>query len=173
VLAVLLLAAGGALLPRALRSRRREARLASGGAEPIWAELRDTAVDLGVPWPRDRSPRVTRAVLVEHLGAPVGPDTVERPAHGPAIAPEAVGALDRLVHTVELDRYSRSGATLDPVRLRADGETCVAALFGGAARSARRRATWWPRTVLSSRRRRIALGTVEAKYGGVVDQMGS
>ncbi|KQW53337.1 hypothetical protein ASC77_03380 [Nocardioides sp. Root1257] len=171
VLAALLLVAGGALLPRTLRSRRRERRLSAGGAEPIWAELRDTAVDLGVPWPRDRSPRATRAVLVEHLGAPVGPDTVERPAHGPAIAPEAVSALDRLVHTVELDRYSRSGASLDPVRLRADGETCVAALFGGAPRSARRRATWWPRTMLSSRRRRTAPGTFEARYGGVVDQV--
>ncbi|MFC6044798.1 transglutaminase-like domain-containing protein [Nocardioides hankookensis] len=151
-LAVLLLVAGGLLLPRTLRARRRERRLASGLAEPVWAELRDTAVDLGLPWPRDRSPRATRAVLVEYFGAPVGPDTVERPAHGPAIAPEAVGAIDRLVHTVELDRYSRSGASLDPVRLRADGETCVAALFGGAARSARRRATWWPPSLTSAGR---------------------
>lgn len=169
----LLLVAGGLLLPRAVRSRRRERRLSSGGAEPVWAELRDTAVDLGVPWPRDRSPRATRAVLVDHFGAPVGPDTVERPAHGPTVAPEAVSALDRLVHTLELDRYSRSGATLDATRLRADGEACLAALAGGAPRSARRRATWWPRTVLSSRRRRTSLGTLEAKYGGVVDQIAS
>jgi transglutaminase-like putative cysteine protease len=167
----LVVVAGALLLPRALRSRRRERRLSSGLAEPIWAELHDTAVDLGVPWPRDRSPRATRAVVVDHLGAPVGPDTAERPAHGPAVAPEAVSALDRLVHTLELDRYSRTGATLDPVRLRADGETCVAALLGGAPRSARRRATWWPRTVLSSRRRRTSPGTLEAKYGGVVDHV--
>jgi transglutaminase-like putative cysteine protease len=166
----LVVVAGGLLLPRTLRSRRRERRLASGFAEPVWAELHDTAIDLGVPWPRGRSPRDTRAVLVEHFGAPVGPQTAERPAHGPELAPEAVGALDRLVHTLELDRYSRSGATLDPVRLRADGEACVAALAGGAPRSARRRATWWPRTVLSSRRRRTSPGTLEAKFGGVVDE---
>ncbi len=167
----LLVVAGGLLLPRALRARRRERRLSSGFAEPVWAELHDTAVDLGVPWPRGRSPRATRAVLVEHFGAPVGPHTAERPAHGPELAPEAVGSLDRLVHTLELDRYSRSGATLDPVRLRADGEACVAALAGGAPRSARRRATWWPRSVLSSRRRRTSPGTVEAKFGGVVDHV--
>jgi len=124
-----------------------------------------------VPWPRDRSPRATRAVLVEHFGAPVGPQTVERPAHGAELAPDAVSALDRLVHTLELDRYSRSGTTLDPVRLRADGEACVAALAGGAARSARRRATWRPRSVLARRARRTAPGTVEAKYGGVVDHV--
>ena len=75
------------------------------------------------------------------------------------------------MHTLELDRYSRSGATLDPVRLRADGEACVAALVGGAPRSARRRATWWPRTVLSSRRRRTSPRTLEAKSGGVVDHV--
>ena len=167
----LLVIAGGLLMPRTLRSRRRERRLSSGFAEPVWAELHDTAVDLGVPWPRGRSPRATRAVLVEHFGAPVGPQTAERPAHGPELAPEAVGALDRLVHTLELDRYSRSGAALDPVRLRADGEACVAALAGGAPRSARRRATWWPRTVLSTRRRRTSPGTLEAKFGGVVDHV--
>ena len=170
-LIALLAVAGGLLLPRTLRARRRERRLASGGAEPVWAELHDTAFDLGVPWPRDRSPRATRAVLVDHFGAPVGPDTVERPAHGPETAPEAVAALDRLVHTLELDRYSRSGTTLDPVRLRADGEACVAALYGGAVSSARRRATWWPRSVVSRRRRRTAPGTLEAKYGGVVDHV--
>jgi transglutaminase-like putative cysteine protease len=167
----LLVVAGALLLPRTLRSRRRERRLSSGFAEPVWAELHDTAVDLGVPWPRSRSPRATRAVLVEHFGAPLGPETAERPAHGPELAPEAVGALDRLVHTLELDRYSRSGATLDPVRLRADGEACLAALAGGAPRSARRRATWWPRTVLSPRRRRTSPGTLEAKFGGVVDHV--
>ena len=169
----LVVVAGVLLLPRTLRARRRERRLSAGTAEPVWAELHDTALDLGVPWPRDRSPRDTRAVLVDHFGTPVGPETVERPARGPGVAPEAVSALDRLVHTIELDRYSRSGATLDPVRLRADGEACVAALAGGATRSARRRATWWPRSVLSPRRRRTSTAPHEAKYGGVVDQIAS
>ncbi len=100
-------------------------------------------------------------------------DHPDRPAHGAEFAPEAVSALDRLVLTLELDRYSRTGARLDPVRLRADGEACVAALAGGASRNARRRATWWPRTVLtfSVRRQRPSTGPLEARYGGVVDHV--
>ena len=172
-LVLLLAVAASLLLPRAVRGRRRERRLASGAVEPVWAELRDTAVDLGVPWPTGRSPRATRDALVDHLGAPVDATTVDRPAHGPEIAPEAVSALDRLVLTLELDRYSRAGAQLDPVRLRADGETCVSALAGGATRSARRRATWWPRTVLTFTRRRTrpSVDPLEARYGGVVDHV--
>lgn len=160
------------LLPRALRRRRRERRLRSGAVEPVWAELRDTAVDLGVPWPRGRSPRATRDLLVDHLGAPLGSDSAERPAHGPDVAPDAVAALDRLVGILELERYSRSGTQVDTDLLRTDGEACIAALQGGAPRPARRRATWWPRTVLTlSGRRPAGAGTVEARYGGVVDQV--
>lgn len=167
-----LLVGGGLLLPRVLRSRRRERRLGSGSVEAIWTELRDTALDLGVPWPTGRSPRRTRDVLVEHFGVPLGGDTPDRPAHGEAVAPAAASALDRLVLTLELSRYARAGATLDPVRLRADGEACVAALVGGATRAARRRATWWPRSVLMpSRRPRPADGPVESRYGGVVDNI--
>ena len=172
VVAGLVLAGAALLAPRVVRRRRRERRLDSGTIEPVWAELHDTAVDLGVPWPHGLSPRATRALLVDHLGAPLGPDDVERPAHGAEVAPEGVSALDRVVRTLELDRYSRAGATLDPTRLRADGEACVAALEGGAPRSARRRATWWPRSVLTFRRSRpISPATLEARYGGVVDQV--
>lgn len=170
-LAVLALAAAGLLLPRLARARRRERRLAAGSPELVWAELRDTAVDLGAGWPRGRSPRATRDWLIDLFGAPVGPHTPERPPRGPAIAPEAVGAVDRIVRTLELLRYSRSGAQVDPVRLRADAEACLDALAGGAARNARRRATWWPRTVLRVQRsRRASGGPVETRYGGVVDQ---
>jgi len=160
------------LLPRLVRRRRRERRLAAGSPELVWEELRDTAVDLGASWPRGRSPRATRAWLVDLFGAPVGPHTAERPARGPEVAPEAVGSIDRIVRTLELLRYSRSGAQVDPVRLRADAEECLAALAGGATRSARRRATWWPRTVLRLQRsRRSPGGPVETRYGGVVDQV--
>ncbi len=174
---VLLLLAG-LLLPGTLRRRRRTERLATGATEPIWAELHDTAVDLAITWPRARSPRATRDGLVEHLGAPVGSTTDERPAHGPEIAPEAVDALDRIVLALELERYARPGSrpvTADGQSgLRADGATCVAALAGGASRNARRRARWWPRSVVSLRRRRVrSTGpTVEARYGGVVDHVG-
>jgi hypothetical protein len=159
-------------LPRLVRQRRRERRLA-GGPEEIWAELHDTAVDLAVPWPADRSPRATRNVLVHHLGAPADSTTLERPAHGAGVAPQGIAALDRLVQDLELLRYSRAGAVAHRPTLRADGEGCVAALVGGAPRSARRRADWWPRSVLAfaRRTRRPTANPVEARYGGVVDHV--
>ena len=114
VVGVAVVVAGGLLLPRA--APRRGA--ASGGSppatpEPVWAELRDTAVDLGVPWPRDRSPRATRDVLVDHLGAPGRLDhrrAARRTA--PSIAPEAR-------RRARPDRRTRSSWTaLLPLRRR-------------------------------------------------------
>ncbi len=165
------------LLPRTLRLRRREHRLGAG-VEAAWAELRATAIDLGVPWPEGRSPRETAGRLVEHFGAPVGPDTEERPGHGPDRAPEAVVALDRIVRALELLRYARLDPAADATRgagLRAEAETCLAALRGGAARSNRRRADWWPRSVLTPvhrSSRRQSQQPVQARYGGVVDHVG-
>ena len=161
------------LLPTVVRRRRRERRLAVGGPEEAWVELRDTAIDLGVPWPVGRSPRATRDLLVDHLGAPLGPNTADRPAHGPTVAPAAVRALDRLVLAVELLRYARPGTSADAVRVRADVEILIDSLAGGAIRSARRRAHWWPRSVLTfvARPTRVAPPTVEARYGGVVDHV--
>ncbi|MFC4787320.1 transglutaminase TgpA family protein [Nocardioides sp. MAHUQ-72] len=164
--------AGLALLPRTVRRGRRERRL-GGGIEEVWAELRATAVDLGVPWPESRSPRETRQRLVGHFGTPVDRETVERPRHGADVAPEAVAALDRLVGVLELSRYSRTPSSGDT--LRTDAEACLAALHGGATRGARRRAEWWPRTVVTSRRREHAVrvqAPVQARYGGVVDHVG-
>jgi hypothetical protein len=120
---------------------------------------------------------VTRDVLVGHLGAPLDSVTTERPAHGPAVAPAGVEALDRLVHALELSRYARSGAEVDPADLRTDAAICLSALAGGAPRSARRRADWWPRSVLSflgfgPRPAPATSPTVEARYGGVVDHIG-
>lgn len=172
--AVVVIAGAVLLFPRVVRRRRRDRRLAGGDPEEAWVEVRDTAIDLGVPWPAGRSPRATRNLLVDHLGAPLGPNTADRPAHGPAVAPAAVASLDRLVHALELLRYARPGATVaDPVRVRADAEALLDSLAGGALRSARRRATWWPRSVLSFTLRpsRVVPPTVEARYGGVVDHV--
>ncbi len=171
-LGALVLLGGLALLPRAARRTRRERRL-TGGPEEAWAELRATALDLGVPWPEGRSPRETRRRLVRFLGSPVDSQTAERPRHGADVAPEAVAALDRIVRTLELSRYARESAPAGP--LRRDVETCLAALAGGASRGARRRAEWWPRSVTArpGRRRHVAAqAPVQSRYGGVVDHVG-
>lgn len=161
------------LTPSLVRRRRRQRRLGTGEVEDAWLELRDSAIDLGVTWPAGRSPRATRDRLVDHLGAPLGPGTPERPARGPLVAPAAVAALDRLVHALELLRYARPGGTAgtDPVRVRTDVEIVLGSLTGGAPRRERRRATWWPRSLvrLPGRGGASTPATVEARYGGVVD----
>ena len=166
------LAAALAMVPRAVRRARRRRRV-DGGPEEVWAELRDTALDLGVPWPEGRSPQETRRRLARFFGVPVDGQTAERPAHGPEVAPEAVAALDRIVRTLELSRYARHPGPDAP--LRADVETCLAALAGGAVRGARRRAEWWPRSVVSrsgGQQPTQVQRPVEARYGGVVDHVG-
>ncbi|MQW76477.1 hypothetical protein GHK92_11375 [Nocardioides sp. dk4132] len=171
ILAVVLLT-GSLLLPGGVRRGRRERRL-RGGPEEVWAELRDTARDLGIPWPDGRSPRQLRRVLLEHLGSPAGPGPEERPAHGAQVAPEATAALDRLVLALERGRYARPG---NPVpQVRADAETCLAALEGGAPRRARRRAAWWPRTAFTRRTptpRRLGDGEPERTRSDLVDRVG-
>jgi transglutaminase-like putative cysteine protease len=169
-----LLVVGLLLLPRTLRQRRTHARVGAG-PEAAWTELRDTALDLRVPWPPDRSPRETRDQLVDHLGAPVDHDTPERPRHGADVAPEAVTALDRIVLAVERLRYARGHDETEAGALRAELETVLAALYGGATRRARRRAAWWPRSVLirkPSTRRAPLASPINARHGGVVDHVG-
>ena len=107
VLAVALLV-GLAMLPRLVRRRRRERRLTEG-PEPVWIELRDTVVDLGLTWPAGRSPRETGAHLVHYFGRPVGTDTSDRPRHGADVSPEGEVALHRIVSTIEQQRYARPG----------------------------------------------------------------
>jgi transglutaminase-like putative cysteine protease len=171
--------AGGALLvvvllvPRTVRTRRARRRLGAG-PEAAWAELRDTATDLGIPWPAERSPRETRDVLVGHLGAPLDGETPERPAHGPEVAPDAVAALDLVVLSLERARYARPGGDGSPA-LSAELATVVASLQGGAARRARRRALWWPRSVVGLRSRAsrtVVAAPITVRHGGVVDHVG-
>ena len=163
------------LVPSALRRTRTRRRLGSG-PEGAWAELLDTATDLGVPWPYDRSPRETRDALVRRFGLPVRSDTPERPVHGAHVAPFAVEALDRIVRCVERLRYARTGQEADQDLLDKDLATCVASLQGGASRAARRRAAWMPRSVLRGRPRTVTAPEVEpltVRYGGgVVDHVG-
>ena len=109
-------------------------------------------------------------MVAQYLGAP-DPDPLERPEHGPAIAPEAVQALDRIVREVELLRYSRRGGD-EHGALRDDVLLCVEALEAGANPRVRRGAVWWPRSVLR-RQRKAAVGQEreQARFGGVVEHI--
>ena len=165
----------GLLLPSTLRRRTRAARLA-GGPEGVWDELRATVEDLRLSWPGARSPRETRDRLVLMFGAPGDEFAAERPARGPAVNPDAVLALDRIVHDLELLRYSR-GHAAETSGLTAEAHTCLEALETGVVPRVRRRARWWPASVLpGARGRRVRSGLTtssdQASWSGVVERMG-
>ena len=147
------------------------------GPEEAWDELRDTALDLRLPWPQHRSPWQTREALVQLFGAPRDEFTPERPRRGPETNPDAVFALDRIVHSLERLRYARADGS-EPGTWRAEMQTCVEALYGGSNKRARRVAVWWPRSVferrrVSVRRPAVAEPQVErAMAGRVVDHVG-
>ena len=144
------------------------------GPEAVWQELRATVVDLRLFWPSARSPREMRDRLVELFGAPGDEFAVERPARGPAVNPDAVVALDRIVRDLELLRYSRAHEAAAGL-LRAEVETCIEALEAGVAPRVRRRAEWLPASVVS-RKARVQAATTEqpmrTPFGGVVEHMG-
>ena len=166
-LVCLLLMAAVALGPRGLRalSRRRRWRAGDDPAswvEAGWRELHDTAVDLAVPWDARLTVRGLARALAGAFGRPGAPDaTSGRTARGPAAAPEAVAALDRLVELVERARYARSlrvGATTAD-EVRALVATCEAALGAGAGRRRRWRAAWLPASLLPASRTRVTRHT--------------
>ncbi|MGZ5417248.1 MAG: transglutaminase family protein [Nocardioides sp.] len=162
-LGVVLAGTGGMLallallaLPRALRawvrSRRWDAAdTAPTLAEAAWAELRDTAVDLGVAWDDDLTVRSRARETVRSFGVPGGEeDALARTSvRGPGVNPDAEEALVRLVGLVERARYARDlpagAAQVDAVR--ADLDACVEALEAGAGKRRRTQATWLPRSL--------------------------
>jgi transglutaminase-like putative cysteine protease len=154
------------LVPRVLRSSRRGARRAAG-TEATWAELRDSVLDLRLPWPVGRSPQATRDVLASLLAAD---DGSQRPPLGADANPEAAAALDALVHALELERYSGRPLVADPHELDAAVTTVVASLAAGVPASARRLAVWWPRSL---RRPTGAETGIKLRSGrdGVVDRV--
>jgi hypothetical protein len=163
------------LVPGAVRRGRRARRL-EGGAEQAWAELRDTAIDLGVGWPANRSPHETGFLLAAWFGPEPDGAPLARPPRGRGLAPGAEDALDRIVLTLERVRYARHadnvrGALADDVR------TCIASLEHGCTRSTLRRARWLPRSLFGSGRRATAMAELQREpeavgAGGVVDHVG-
>lgn len=118
------------IVPGVVRRRRREHRL-EGTVLDAWRELRDTALDLGRPWPTGRSPREVRTALAPHLGA-----------HDD---------FDIVLAAVERASYAAPGSAqpYDMSEVVGAVRRCVTSLQEGAAARHRRRARWWPRTVVS------------------------
>ena len=148
---------GALAAPRLTRSLVRSRRWARARepvevAEAAWSELRDSAMDLGLPWDDSATLRITARSLVRSFGEHVDPgqdrdDRLTRtPLKGPAANPLATDALQRLVKFVERARYAPS---VDMQDVTHDVELCVQALQDGAIRQRRWRAAWLPASLVT------------------------
>ena len=114
--------------PGVAREIRRRRRLRSGSPVPLWRELEDVALDLGLDVPDTDTPRGFAARL----------------AGRPEVDPET---LERLLHQVELARFARSftsGPDTDDVR---DAKALTQALRAGSRRADRWRGRLLPRSL--------------------------
>jgi transglutaminase-like putative cysteine protease len=157
------------LSPRLVRRARSRRRAGSADPEAAWAELRDAAVDLGLPWPEDVSPRTTGRLLGDRFGDPDASED-ERPRTGAGVNPRAETALETVVRTVEESRYARPGS-VRPGDVRDAVGVCVEGWYAGVRPRVRRRARWWPRSVFRRTPEASTAGT-EAARRGVVDHVG-
>jgi len=178
-IAVLVLAAL-LCLPRLLRARIRRRRLGTGRpggagrqdgrppaevAEGAWAEIRATALDLGLGWDDGATLRQRARALVPALDGERG-------------AKPARGALERLVLLMERSRYSRAGLRgVEREGVLDATSEIVASLQNRASQSVRRRATWLPASLWQSRRvhgggsARSAAGTDAKRPVDELDQL--
>lgn len=173
-LGVLLLLLALALTPRVLRRRRTARRWhqPAVSVEVAWAELADSAADLGIRWPTGLSPRATGSALARLFAAPQSPETPQRPETGPETNPDALAAMVSLVHALEQERYAATTPATDRASLRGEVETCVEAWRGGVTPRDRFRADWWPRSVLSRRTPRAGAPEPSEPDRGLVDHIG-
>ena len=149
VLAPLLLV--GAVLPRFARTALRRRRWAGATtpaalAEAAWTELRDSAIDLRLPWDDTVTLRARARALVYSFGDPEA--TVEErlsgmAATGPDANLAATAALERLVRFVERARYART-VYAPAGDVAADVSLCVQALRDHLTRKHIFLATWLP-----------------------------
>ncbi len=140
LLVLVSLGAGLVGSPGVLRSLLRRRRLGSSGSSPAeragqaWVELRDSALDLGYPWPPSRTPRQS----AEEIGRQGGLDEPAREA------------LGRLSMVVERARYA---PVVGPVTgLREDVTTVRTALAQRRSARTRLRALLWPASLYRLRR---------------------
>jgi transglutaminase-like putative cysteine protease len=144
---VIVVLIGIALVPAGLRWSRRRARLAAarrGDTDALWAELSDTAIDLGYVWSEARSPRQVADWLANDAG-------------------DAAPALTALATAVEQGRYARHAPTVDGQPL-SDGLVQVTdRLWSRRSGRVRLRARLWPASLgWSARLRRV--GTAFRKH---------
>lgn len=123
------------IVPMVRRFVRRRRRLFAGTYDGVvagaWADLADTAVDLGMPWSDAHTPRQ----IARRLGA--------------GMAPPAGAALNRLRAQVEQSRYARRTAMSDAdVALSRERSAAVRADVRAVVADWRERVTW--RTRLAS-----------------------
>jgi hypothetical protein len=119
---------GLAMIPATTRWARRRARLGAarrGDADALWAELSDTAVDLGYVWSDSRSPRQVASWLAGDAG-------------------DTAPALTALATAVEHRRYARTGSPDDAAQLSSGLIAVTNRLWSRRSGRARLRARLWP-----------------------------
>ena len=132
------------LLPRGLRALLRRRRLSpdapGGAAEGAWAEVRATALDLGLGWDDGVTLRRRARGLVPAM-APPG-HGVDQPAMDDRSPTEA---LETLVLRLERSRFSRTGLPEDTnAELPGLAVTVTEAMRRAAKPRAQKRAIWLP-----------------------------
>ncbi len=132
------------LTPAGVRRGQRHRRLAPADlhqlSEGAWAELRATALDLGLDWPEDRSPREQARSVLGQVPAPQ----------------EEVRSLETLLGEVERGRYAGAGTlTADPAERTRTADT-VGSWRRRMLRSVDRKRSWrgrvWPSSLVHRRR---------------------
>jgi transglutaminase-like putative cysteine protease len=114
--------------PAAAREIRRRRRLRSSTPVPLWRELQDVALDLGLDAPDTETPRGFAARL----------------AGRPGVDPET---LERLLHQVELARFARAFTSEPDAGNVRDVMELTGALRAGSQRGDRWRARLLPRSL--------------------------
>ncbi len=142
----LIIIAGVGLVPGLVRATQRRRRLSGRDpvhlAEGAWAELRATALDMGLDWPEERSPREQARRVADQVDA----------------EDDDVRSLEGLLVRVERGRYAARGATiaLDPEVRSSTVETVGLwrkAIVGSVDRERGWRGRVWPVSLLRRRRK--------------------
>lgn len=143
------------LVPAFVRLRRRRRRLAAvrrGDTEALWAELSDTAVDLGYVWSPARSPRQ----VAQWLGRDVRSSRAALQTLAAAVehgryAPPAAADGGRGATADGRDLQERLRAVTGELRQRRTGRTRLGAVLLPASLTTSLR--WWPHRPRPRRRR--------------------